>query len=70
MEITADQFVTCRSRRVLTDDGQQGMDGKPGTEPHVTAAYLMRSKTLPWWTGHGMGFFPPGSLIVSDAGMA
>ncbi|CAD5691312.1 hypothetical protein [Escherichia coli] len=30
MEITADQFVTCRSRRVLTDDGQQGMDGKPG----------------------------------------
>lgn len=30
MEITADQFVTSRSRRVLTDDGQQGMDGKPG----------------------------------------
>ncbi|ADR29607.1 TPA: hypothetical protein H5X71_002352 [Escherichia coli] len=30
MEITADQFVTCRSRRVLTDDGQQGMDGKLG----------------------------------------
>ncbi|HAH2694019.1 hypothetical protein A8M40_23550 [Escherichia coli] len=30
MKITADQFVTCRSRRVLTDDGQQGMDGKLG----------------------------------------
>ncbi len=30
MEITADQFVTCRGRRGLTDDGQQGMDGKPG----------------------------------------
>ncbi|EKF7056354.1 hypothetical protein OZ502_004387 [Escherichia coli] len=30
MEITADQFVTCRGRRVLTDDGQQGMDGKLG----------------------------------------
>lgn len=28
MEIRAEQFVTCRSRRVLTDDGQQGMDGK------------------------------------------
>ena len=30
MEITADQFVTCGSRRVLTDDGQQGMDCKLG----------------------------------------
>ena len=30
MEIRAEQFVTCHSRRVLTDNGQQGMDGKPG----------------------------------------
>ena len=39
------------------------------TEPHVTAAYLMKLKILPWWTSHGMDCFPPGSLIVSDTGM-
>lgn len=27
MKITADQFVTRSGRRVLTDDGQQGMGG-------------------------------------------
>ncbi|EFT2377782.1 hypothetical protein AAYR83_003508 [Salmonella enterica] len=31
MKITADQFVTRSGRRDLTDDGQQGMGGKPGT---------------------------------------
>ncbi|EGB5698939.1 hypothetical protein K6Z99_004527 [Salmonella enterica] len=31
MKITADQFVTRSGRRVLADDGQQGMGGKPGT---------------------------------------
>ncbi|WP_226066753.1 hypothetical protein [Dickeya zeae] len=30
MEIKAKQFVTSRGRRVLTDDGQQGMGGEAG----------------------------------------
>lgn len=30
MEINAKQFVTCHGRRVLTDDGLQGMDCKLG----------------------------------------
>lgn len=30
MEIKAAQFVTSRGRRVLTDNGQQGMGGKAG----------------------------------------
>jgi hypothetical protein len=30
MTIKANQFVTGSRRRVLTDDGQQGMDGKAG----------------------------------------
>ncbi|EBY5753488.1 hypothetical protein EKL85_21525 [Salmonella enterica subsp. enterica serovar Give] len=30
MEIKAEQFVTSRGRRVLTNDGYQGMDGKRG----------------------------------------
>lgn len=30
MEIRAEQFVTNTGRRVLTDDGQQGMDGITG----------------------------------------
>lgn len=30
MKITADQFVTRSGRRVLTDDGQQGMGGEHG----------------------------------------
>lgn len=30
MEIKAKQFVTGAKRRVLTDDGQQGMDGAAG----------------------------------------
>lgn len=30
MKITADQFVTHSGRRVLTDDGQQGMGGEHG----------------------------------------
>jgi hypothetical protein len=38
MEIKANQFVTGSNERVLTDDGQQGMHGKPGigstTERH------------------------------------
>lgn len=29
MPIKAEQFLTEYGRRVLTDDGQQGMDGKP-----------------------------------------
>ena len=28
MEIKAKQFITADGRRVLTDDGRQGMDGK------------------------------------------
>lgn len=39
------------------------------TEPHVTAIYLMKLKTLPWWISHGMDCFSLGSLIVSDTGM-
>lgn len=27
MEVKAEQFITGSNRRVLTDDGQQGMDG-------------------------------------------
>lgn len=30
MNIKAKQFVTRRGMRVLSDDGQQGMDGTPG----------------------------------------
>ncbi|EDS6807049.1 hypothetical protein AZH90_004318 [Salmonella enterica subsp. enterica serovar Legon] len=30
MDIKAEQFVTRSGRRVLTDDGQQGIGGKPG----------------------------------------
>lgn len=30
MPVKAEQFVTDSERRVLTDDGLQGMDGKPG----------------------------------------
>ncbi len=30
MDIKAKQFVTHRGRRVLTDAGEQGMDGTPG----------------------------------------
>lgn len=30
MQIKAEQFVTNGGRRVLTDDGQQGMGGKTG----------------------------------------
>lgn len=30
MPIKAERFVTGYGRRVLTDEGQQGMDGKPG----------------------------------------
>ncbi|EPE4165739.1 MULTISPECIES: hypothetical protein [Yersinia] len=29
MQIKAEQFVTHSGRRVLTDEGHQGMDGKP-----------------------------------------
>ncbi len=45
MPIKAEQFVTGYGRRVLTDDGQQGMDGKPEVgsttekqQGHVAAA--------------------------------
>jgi len=53
MPIKAEQFVTGYGRRVLTDDGQQGMDGKPGIgsttetqQGHVAAAIFANCSQL------------------------
>ena len=53
MPIKAEQLVTEYGRRVLTDDGQQGMDGKPEVgsttekqQGHVAAAILANCSQL------------------------
>ncbi|MDX7643869.1 hypothetical protein [Aeromonas caviae] len=53
MPIKAEQFVTEYGRRVLTDDGQQGMDGKPEVgsttekqQGHVAAAIFANCSQL------------------------
>lgn len=53
MPIKAEQLVTEYGRRVLTDDGQQGMDGKPEVgsttekqQGHVAAAIFANCSQL------------------------
>lgn len=53
MPVKAEQFVTDYGRRVLTDEGQQGMDGKPGIgsttetqQGHVAAAIFANCSQL------------------------